>query len=381
MTATTILRAGVPATNLLLFHRIRFRVGDPAAVIDLSGDASYLIVRGIEMERARRDARVDEVSCPEDWVPAGGLSGDREIATAQATAEFLRRRNVSRVRTDRSLPMIYVHELAQAGIAVECDPQLGVLERRAKDDAEIAGLRAAQAVTEEMIAMACRMVCRAVARTDGVLLHEGTVLTSERVRTAIDVALLERGFANGESIVAGGPLGADCHDRGHGPLRTGEPVIIDIFPHDRRSGYWGDCTRTCVHGTVPAEVRAMHAAVVEAKAAAIAAVRAGVSGEEIHAVSGAIMGRRGYAMGMPPEDAPPSWCGMTHGTGHGIGLEVHEPPLLDRAGPVLIAGDALTIEPGLYCRAVGGVRIEDMVIVTETGCDNLNTLPEGLTDW
>ena len=85
-------------------------------------------------------------------------------------------------------------------------------------------------------------------------------------------------------------------------------------------------------------------------------------------------------MGLPPADSPPSYCGMTHGTGHGIGLDVHEPPLLDRGGPVLVEGDALTIEPGLYCAEVGGVRVEDMVIVTRDGCINLNQLPEGL-DW
>jgi Xaa-Pro aminopeptidase len=85
-------------------------------------------------------------------------------------------------------------------------------------------------------------------------------------------------------------------------------------------------------------------------------------------------------MGLPDDEAPDSYCAMTHGTGHGIGLDVHEPPLLDRAGPELVVGDALTIEPGLYSRAVGGVRVEDMVIVTDTGCENLNKLHEGL-DW
>ena len=71
---------------------------------------------------------------------------------------------------------------------------------------------------------------------------------------------------------------------------------------------------------------------------------------------------------------------MTHGTGHAVGLEVHEPPLLDFGGPELLLGDCLTIEPGLYCRAIGGVRVEDMIILTEDGCQNLNSLYTGL-DW
>jgi Xaa-Pro aminopeptidase len=123
----------------------------------------------------------------------------------------------------------------------------------------------------------------------------------------------------------------------------------------------------------------MHEVVVQAKAAAIAATRAGVTGEQVHTATSACMHAAGYHMGLPAADAPDTYCGMTHGTGHGIGLDVHEPPLLDRKGPPLVAGDCLTIEPGLYCRAIGGVRVEDMVVVTENGCDNLNSLPEGLT--
>jgi Xaa-Pro aminopeptidase len=124
----------------------------------------------------------------------------------------------------------------------------------------------------------------------------------------------------------------------------------------------------------------MHAAVVKAKADAIAAVRPGVTGEAVHAATAKAITGAGYAMGLPPADAPPTHIAMTHGTGHGIGLEVHEPPLLAEKGPALVVGDAITVEPGLYCPAIGGVRVEDMVVVTANGCDNLNRLPEGL-DW
>ena len=125
---------------------------------------------------------------------------------------------------------------------------------------------------------------------------------------------------------------------------------------------------------------ARSAAVVEAKRVAIGATRAGVTGEQVHQATSEVITQRGYQMGLPPVGAPDSYCGMTHGSGHGIGLDVHEAPLLDVNGPPLVAGAALTIEPGLYCRALGGIRVEDMVIVTEDGCVNLNHLPEGL-DW
>ena len=379
-----ILMAGIPASNAALFHRLRFSVGDPTAFIQLVEENqsanSILILRDIEMERARANARVDQVGCPADYTPEGGLSGDRETATAQAAAECLRRHGVQRVTADRSLPLIYADFAQQAGITVELDGELGVLDRRAKDEQELEWLREAQATTEGAMEMACRMIAGSTAKGDGTLVHDGEPLTAERVRAAVDHWLLDRGYANVPAIIAGGPVAADCHNLGHGVLRTEEPVIVDIFPQNRSTRYNGDCTRTVVHGTIPDEATQMLAAVVAAKAAAISATKAGVTGEQVHQATRDAMESHGFQMGLPSEDDPLSYCAMTHGTGHGIGLDVHEPPLLDRKGPPLVVGDVLTIEPGLYRRDLGGVRVEDMVAVTADGCENFNRLQEGL-DW
>ncbi|MCA9292187.1 MAG: aminopeptidase P family protein [Phycisphaerales bacterium] len=374
------LRAGVPAVNNLLYHRIRFLVMDPAAIIDFP-HSSTLIIRDIEMDRARKHARADAVACPADFAPnnnPAALSGDREIATAQATAQCLKQAGVSQVTVDRTLPMIYAHELQAVGVRVNCDPDLGILERRAKDAEEIEHLRAAQQMTERAVELACVTIARAKPDKSGVLHHEGAPLTAERVRAIADIFLLENEFTNASMIVAPGKQGGDCHDRGTGRIRTGESVIIDVFPRSNSTLYVGDCTRCVVHGDIPDEIAKMHAVVCEAKAAAIAATRAGVTGEQINNTTAAVITKHGYHMGLPPEGAPASYTSMPHGTGHGVGLDVHEPPLLDRGGPALIKGDAITIEPGLYRRDLGGIRIEDMVIVTDTGCDNLNTLQEGL---
>jgi len=377
-----VVHAGIPAANMAMYRKIRFSVMDPAAVIEVPGADGdrerVLIIRDIEVARARRHARANRVCCPADFTPAGGLSGDREIATAQAVAEFLRRSAVDAVVTDRSLPIVFAHFIEQAGIEVSCDPDLGVLERRAKAADEIAHLRDAQRVTEEAVRMACELIARADVGPDGVLRIEGEVLTSEEVRTDVELFLREEGYDAPPSIVAGGPQGADCHDHGSGPLYTSQPIIVDIFPRNRENLYNGDCTRTVVHGTVPASVARMRNAVAAAKAAAIAAVRPGVTGEEIHEVTVRTLRAHGFDAGTP-DLLSPEHCVMVHGTGHGVGLEVHEPPLLDRGGPPLVVGDVVTIEPGLYCPAIGGVRLEDMVVVTEDGCENLGMLPEGLS--
>lgn len=373
-----VLLAGVPGRNLSLYRRIRFDVHDPVAFIEVVGHPSTLILRDIELDRARQHARADVCEAHPAFAPEGGLSGDREIATAQAAAECLRRAGVSSVSTDRALPILFAHECGKAGIEVVCDPMMGVLERRAKDEREIEHLRTAQRTTEQAIELALTTIARAQADKDGVLHHDGAPLTSERVRALIDAFLIERNYDNSAgSIVASGPASHDCHFQGAGPIRTGEPVIIDVFPQDKATLYNGDCTRCVVHADVPDEVARMHGAIVEAKAEAIDACRLGATGESVHAVTSEVITRRGYAMGL--HEKGETGAKMVHGTGHGVGLEVHEPPLLDKGAPELVKGDALTVEPGLYDPAVGGLRIEDMVIVTDDAPLNLNTLPEGLS--
>lgn len=378
MNDRAVILAGSPLHNPWLYRRVPFAMVDPMAFIEIPGAGSFAILRDIEMERFKAANITDHACCPADYPPAGGLSGDRETATAQAAAELLAGRAVAEVWTDRSLPMIFAHYLTQRGIGVRCDPAMGVLARRAKSQDEVEHLRAAQSLTEQAIRFACERIASARAGASGVLEKDGETLTSRSVMAEINVWLLKHGMATCDSIVAGGPAGADCHDRGSGPLRTGEPIIIDVFPMHSGSRYFGDCTRTVVHGEIPPVVAQMHAAVARAKVDAIAATRAGVTGEEVHAVTAEAIRGAGYAMGLPGPDDPDSYTAMVHGTGHGVGLEVHEPPLLDVGGPELVVGDCLTIEPGLYCRAVGGVRLEDMVIVTEDGCENLNSIPEGL---
>ncbi|MCP4758120.1 MAG: aminopeptidase P family protein [Planctomycetes bacterium] len=369
---STTLIAGIPSANDTLFHAIRFGAGDPAALIDF-GSERLLIIRDIEMDRARKSARVDRVACPADFAPEGGLSGDRETATAQAAAEAIRRSDIAEVTADRTLPLSFLAALRDSGIKTMYDQDLGVTSRRSKDAEELDALRTAQADTQTAIATACETIAAASPDAQGLLMRDGDVLTAERVRTLIDICLLERGYENPTCIVAGGPQGADCHNHGHGALRTSEPIIIDVFPRSKSTRYNGDCTRMVVHGEVPPAVERMHAAVLAAKIAGENVAKAGITGEAVNAATTAVIVEHGYELGLPEEGADPGRVAMVHGTGHGVGLAVHEPPLLDRGGPPLVAGDVITIEPGLYGPAVGGLRLEDMVVVTEDGCEDLGS--------
>ncbi len=375
---TATLLSGVPSINKAVFHAIRFDAHDPASLIVTPDGNRRLVLRDVEVARAKKQAKADEVFCYEDFEPEKGLSGDREIRAAQATAECLRRMDISRVMVDRTATALLIDELEDAGMTVMLDRQLGVRDRRSKDAEEVAALREATRITESAIRMACETIARADANKDGALVHDGAVLTAEKVKALITAHLAEHGALGEHHIVACGPEGGDCHNGGSGVLRTGQPVIVDVFPKHLETGYHGDCTRMVVHGEVPDEVAKMHAAVVEAKAAGIAVIKAGATGEDVHRAVIGVIESHGYQIGFPPEGAPPEFCSMPHGTGHGLGLDLKEPPLLDFKGPELVVSDAVTVEPGLYSMAVGGMRLEDLLIVTADGCENLNTLPEGL---
>ena len=384
-TPSAFVLGGVPAANMNVRHRIQFSVGDAVFYISLpresGGTRSILLVRDIEMDRARKLAHADEIGCAADYEPEGGLSGDRDTALAQAGAECLRHNGFDRVRTDGSLPMIFTAHLREAGIDVEYDPQLAVLDRRTKSEEELAHLREAQAVTEEAMEFACRTICAATPDAEGILSDGDTVLTSELMRQRITSFLIGKNCSNHhDSIVVTVPHVADCHHHGTGPLHTCLPVIVDIFPRVNATGYWGDCTRTAVNGEPSPEIVQMHAAVVKAKADAIVALRVGATGDAVHQVTVASITGSGYVMGLPPEGAAKDFTSMRHGTGHGIGLDVHEPILLSDGGGEILENEVFTVEPGLYSAKFGGVRVEDMVAVTAAGPENFNRLPDHL-DW
>jgi Xaa-Pro aminopeptidase len=390
MNISATLLAGVPNKNFALYHKMKLSVGDSAAWIQLNHHdlpETIWMVRDIEMELARvanaKLNRNDTITCAANFAPTAGLSADRDTAVAQAVAECLKQHAVSTVTVDRSLPFIFAHFIKQADIDIDYDGDLGVLERRKKTEQEIEYLQKAQSMTEQVMRYTCELIANADANANGELQHNSETLTSEIVRKHISSFLQERNFSNPfDSIVATLPHVAECHHHGTGPLLTGESVVVDIFPRDNETLYWGDCTRTVVHGQPREEMIAMHAAVVDAKEQATKALTINATGDAVHQVTKQTLAKHGYQVLRPtsesvrPDEAIPT---MPHGTGHGIGLEVHEPILLDDGASHLVKNEVMTIEPGLYCQNLSGVRVEDMVVATTTGPMNLNNLHTGLT--
>jgi Xaa-Pro aminopeptidase len=242
--------------------------------------------------------------------------------------------------------------------------------RKAKD--EIAALQIALRVAEKGLRRGIDVLKASKADKRGFLQWSGLPLTSERLRAEMDTAVLHAGGSPGDTIVAGGLQGCDPHERGHGPLRANEAIVLDIFPRHARNFYYGDLTRTVVKGRASDALRAQYAAVQEGKRWVIKQMREGADGLALQKQ----LIERFTAAGFPTEQRDGRWVGMFHGVGHGLGLDLHESPRF--AAGKLFEGLSITVEPGLYYPGVGGVRIEDVVIVGKTGVRNLTKFEEEL---
>ena len=211
---------------------------------------------------------------------------------------------------------------------------------------------------------------------------EGAILTAERVRAIVEGALLERGCLAESTIIAPGKQAADPHMIGSGPIHAGEPVVMDIFPQHKETRYFADMTRTVSKGAPPAEISKLYEIVKHAQDAGIKALRPGITGREVHELVEDIIFAAGYdtlRTGQKHDVSDPVTKGFIHATGHGVGLEIHEAPRVGRGGTSpLEIGDVVTVEPGIYDPAIGGVRLEDMLVITADGSRNLTRAPRQL---
>ncbi len=275
-------------------------------------------------------------------------------------------------------PLQLADFLRKNGIQLQADRELFDDRRRVKNVAEIEGIRRAQRAAEAGMA-AARDLLVAAEQRNGTLTVDGEPLTSERIKLAIGRAFTELDCTADEFIVAHGAQGASGHDMGSGPIAPGEAVVIDLWPKDRASACFADMTRTFVVGEPPEEIVEWQRLCKEALDRSLDAVKAGVKGRDVYDVSCDVFEERGYPTQRTKELGKPLDEGFFHGLGHGVGLEVHEEPGLGFIGrKELLAGDVVTIEPGLYRQGFGGVRLEDLVLVTENGAENLTHFPYDL---
>jgi len=349
-----------------------FDAPDPFVTL-YDGEVHLLFARGLEYGRAKREARAATVERDVDY-GYGDLAEahGHEQARDRVLGAFCEAYDVGSVATPPRFPLRTADGLREQGVTVTAEDDGVVTEIRAtKTDEEVEHIRAAQRANEAAMARAEELLAEAEA-DGGRLVHDGAVLTSERVKEAIEVELLGHGCALDETIVACGADAADPHDRGSGPLAPEEPIIVDIFPQSKASRYHADMTRTFCVGTPGETLREWYDLTATAKEAALRAVEPGVTGAAVHDAVCDVYEEAGLPTLRADETAE---TGFIHSTGHGVGLDVHELPRVAPGGRELRPGHVVTVEPGLYDPSVGGVRIEDLVVVTEDG-DGYENLTE-----
>jgi len=341
----------------------------PDPFTTLYDDEVHLLVSGLEYGRARKEAR-GSVERTADYDARAKIEeyGDAE-GHHRVVAAFLAAHDVGSVAVPSAFPVGLADGLRDLDVEVNADHEDTVGRIRAtKTETEIDWMRESQRANEKAMATAERMLRDAEPDVDGVLHLDGEVLTSERVTEEIEVSLLRNGCALAETIVACGADAADPHDRGSGPLYEDEPIIVDIFPHSKETGYFADMTRTFCVGEPSETIREWYDLTEEAMDAAFEVLEAGVSGSAVHDAVCDVYEGAGWPTLRSDESAE---TGFIHSTGHGVGLDIHEYPRVSTAENELEDGMVVTIEPGLYDPEHGGVRIEDIAVVREGGYENL----------
>ena len=376
----SLLVIGAPEHDADAYHLSGFLAPDAVICLRVAGK-TYLAVSSLEYGRAEKEAPVDRLISHDELGIADLARELKSGARAYAAAVANLLDELGALGTPVAVPpdfgVVYADELRARGVTITPEGKLFDGLRRAKTQGEIEHIQKTQEAVEAACAHAVGILEEAEVVKDGTLEWRGETLTSEGLRGEIDVELLRRGCSADGTIVAGGAQGADPHERGHGPLKAGESIIVDIFPVDLSTRYYSDMTRTFVKGEPNEGLQKMYDAVLESQEAALSMVKAGVNGKDVHNKVAEVLHEAGYKTNVhDQEKGKPLTEGFFHGTGHGVGLEIHEAPRVSLANDELIPGDVISIEPGVYDPKIGGVRIEDLVVVTEDGCRNLTEFPK-----
>ena len=356
-----------------LYYVTRFLAPDPMFYFAGEGEP-VLAVSSMERSRAEKESRVQDVRSFDDlgYKDEYQRSGDTMSAIATAISNLIPDPIEEPIAVEPAFPALLADILRQRGMKIEPTPALLVNERRKKSDDEISSLADAQARAEQAVSEAISIIAEAEVSGDN-LIFRGVPLTSERLRGHLDVSFARDGYVAESSIIASGPGSSDPHWIGSGLIKSHQPIILDIFPQNQATRYHGDVTRTVFKGEPPEELTVMYQAVLKAQGVALGMIRPGANGRDITEALHQSLAEDGFG------EAGPKTARLTHGVGHGLGLEIHEEPRIGRVDYELHEGDVVTVEPGLYDPSIGGVRIEDVVVVTAEGIRNLNRLPKELT--
>jgi len=341
-----------------------FTTSDPFVFFKKPGEPGVIIVSQMETGRASREATATVMTRTQAGLPEILKT---ETDPYRATAKMIAGQAGKKILVPPNFPIALADAISEY-CTIVVDGGTVQSMRAKKSKTELLLMNNVQKVTEKAMDRAISLIRRSSVKK-GILHIDHKPLTSEYVKFAMHSLLLEHGCGAVDTIVSCGEDTAIPHMSGTGPLKSDEPIVIDLFPVEEKSGYYADMTRTVVKGEPSMDIQEMYDALREAKQLGISHVKAGVSGADVHLAVVDFFKERGYET---------DTRGFVHNLGHGVGLQVHEMPTVGPAGKALESGNVITIEPGLYYPGIGGVRLEDIGVVTSKGFKNFTTFPEEL---
>lgn len=353
-------------SNADILYATSFRAPDAFSYLEIEGK-THLLLSDLEVDRGRMEAKVDVVDAYSDIEK----SVKKNPTFAKTVAAWIASKKVNELLVPHDFPLGLAKDLKKLGINLK--PAKGEFfpERELKRKTEIQSLEKASRIAEIGMSRGIEILRASRIKKDRTLFFEGQPLTSERLRTEMESAVLRAGGeARGDTIVACGEQACDPHSRGRGALKAHQLIILDIFPRDARSGYHGDITRTVIRGQASDAQRHIWETCLKGQSMAIKAMKPGVEGVKIHDSIKSFFAKSGYETKI----LNGRWQGFFHGTGHGLGLQVHEFPRF--AKTIFQPGQVITVEPGIYIPGLGGVRHEDVAHITNTGVKLLTKLPK-----
>lgn len=350
----------------------RFFAPDPFVFIEKRG-RRYLVMNDLEIDRAKSQATVDKVLSYSEYQRRCQKRGTPFPSPAQVLAEVFGELKIKTVEVPATFPLRLADELREKKVKVLPKPDPFWPDREFKTKQEIRFISASLRAAEMGMEAGIDAVRRTEIRKDGYLYIDGTRFTSEILKRIINTAIMAQGFVPSHTIAASGNQCVDPHNQGSGPIRANTSIIMDIFPRSQDTGYFGDITRTVVRGRASDKLKHAYDCVLKGQDIGFRRIKDGASAYDIHYEIVDYFKSEGFPTGLMNGRMQ----GFFHGTGHGLGLDIHEVPSFGlRSKNALRSGNVVTVEPGLYYEGMGGVRLEDVVVVTKTGCRNLVEIPK-----
>jgi len=367
MTRENLLIVADSERDANMLYAAGFLVPDPFIYLRIHGKP-HLVLNDLEIDRARRasrDCRLIRLSTyvrklKREGIPAAGF--------ARVISAILRERRLKKIVVPGNFPLGLARELRALKIKVKAKDGDFFAEREIKTSEEVKKINASLIMAEVGLSEGIQALKNAKIGKNGRLFYHHVPLTSEKLRSIIEIAIMQAGGLANHTIVATGHQACDPHERGYGPLRGNQPIILDVFPRSQKTGYFADISRTVVKGRASEAVRRIYATLARAQDLAFAHLRDGRPTMVVHQIIEKFFKKEGFKTGRRNGKME----GFLHGAGHGLGLEIHEPPRINPTSEdFLRAGQVVTIEPGLYYPGLGGVRLEDVVLVTAKAPKNL----------